>query len=955
LESLVQQSSIAAEEVARSAPDFLRNVGDLCVVSPPMLDTLRSHPEWLAWLSRRLAGSTTTVHSPETAWNAYLSETGTPSTGIDALRAFKRREYLETSYLDVSGMITLEQVVERLSNLADWVVNRALADCWRRLAEETISPVANSGVPEDFAVLALGKLGGRELNYSSDVDLIFCRRLSDNEAELRLWTRLGERLIQALSQAGPDGFLYRVDMRLRPHGESGPLVPTLESLVTYYESWGESWERQALIKARHVAGSPAIGRRFEEFVTKFTFARQMDDSSLEEIKRVKHRAEREYAQGDQRVHLKQGPGGIRDVEFYIQYLQLTSGWSRPEVRSASTLKAIEALGRARSLLEGEEAQLSVAYRFLRTLEHRLQLRSLTPEALLPKEGRELDLLALGMGIRGRASESAGAQLGKILQGYRTRVRAILERIYLVPGYLRLTEREEEFAQLLSERIPRERMREILEQYRFQDIDKAWQNIRLIALGPAGRLLPPGERRAFLEFVFPLLEVLRDSMDPDLALHRLEIFAAASGNRISFLRSLSSQRAHLQRLVNLLALSSLAHQILSRHPEYFDSLARGIHLHDGRPWQEMHGELRSRLGASPRGESHDAVLRKYRQREVVRIAYRDLAGLAGPLEVSEELTSLGHACVRASWDLTRPASDDPAVRIQDPVSVIAFGKLGSRQMHYSSDLDLVFLYDDPAEDASANHRAKFQRQQDARVERIVELLSGVTSEGVVYDLDLRLRPEGATGLLARSWRSFIEYVLRSMEPWERMALIRSRLLCSESKSEDRWNSIVSDAVYRYSWDEHAWQELRHLKRRIETEKNKESTINIDFKYGKGGIVDLEFLVQWLQLHHGRENSAVRSPTISVAVPQLVRIGAVSASQGEQFLRILRFQRAVENHYQLLEEWNSREISRESPVLQRLALSLGYPGGGGMPARKAFLRDWDECAREIRSQLEAHVFA
>jgi len=277
------------------------------------------------------------------------------------------------------------------------------------------------------------------------------------------------------------------------------------------------------------------------------------------------------------------------------------------------------------------------------------------------------------------------------------------------------------------------------------------------------------------------------------------------------------------------------------------------------------------------------------------------------------------------------------------------------MHYSSDLDLVFLYEDPPADASADERGRFQREQDARVERIVELLSGVTSEGVAYELDLRLRPEGATGLLARSWRSFTEYVLRSMEPWERMALVRSRLLCSRGQNEDRWNSVISEAVYQYSWDERAWGELRHLKRRIETEKNKESLINVDFKYGKGGIVDLEFLVQWLQLLHGGKHSAVRSPTIAVAVPELVRVGAVSAVQGEQLLRILRFQRAVENHYQLLEEWNSREVSRESPALDRLALSLGYPSGGGSPARKAFLSDWDDSAREIRGLVENLVFA
>ena len=197
----------------------------------------------------------------------------------------------------------------------------------------------------------------------------------------------GSAWCSVLGRREEEGFLYRVDMRLRPHGETGPLVPTIDSLENYYESWGEAWERQALIKARPICGDEALGRRFQAFAAKFTFARQMDDSSLEEIKRVKHRAEREYARSPERIHIKQGPGGIRDIEFYVQYLQLIAGSRHPEVRVPSTLSAIRALASAKALLEGEESQLSLAYVFLRTVEHRLQLRSLTPQALLPDEPR----------------------------------------------------------------------------------------------------------------------------------------------------------------------------------------------------------------------------------------------------------------------------------------------------------------------------------------------------------------------------------------------------------------------------------------------------------------------------------------------------------------------------------------------------------------------------------------
>ncbi len=956
LETLVQDTPQAASEVVACPPDFLGQLGDLLAVSPPMLDALRLHPDWIRWLRRRLEDAqiwSLLKNNYQASWTAWIEEHGGEPLTLDALRAFKRREFLAIGYRDLSGAASFQETVLCLSALADLIVRLALQHCWDSLIENAPEDLRRYAFPEGFAVFALGKLGGRELNYSSDVDLVFCRRASDDDSESRFYMRLGERLIHALSRPGGDGFLYRVDMRLRPHGETGPLVPTLPGLMSYYESWGEAWERQALIKVRAVAGSGEIGARFRDFVARFTFARQVDDSSLEEIKRVKHRAEREYAQGPDRIHIKQGTGGIRDIEFYVQYLQLVAGWAHKAARSSSTLSALEGLSEARALLDGELTTLSLAYLFLRTVEHHLQLRALTPQAVIPGDEKELELLAAGLGFAGRPDGRHA--FVSVLRNYRSRVRTILERIYLTPGYLRLSEREEEFARLLSDRTPKDRVRDLLSQYGFEDADKAWQNIRLIALGPAGELLPPRERRFFLEFVFPLFEVLRDSIDPDLALHHLESFAAASGNRISFLRTLASRRPHLSRLTNLLALSNLAHQILLRHPEYFDSLARGTHLHEGRPWKGMHREIQERLGASPRGESAGTLLRRFRQREMVRVAYRDMAGLADSIEVSRELSELGQACVQAALDLTRP---DAGTLDREPggiLHVIALGKLGSRLMHYASDLDLMFLYEQAPGGADSAARARVQQEVEGRVERFIELLSSVTSEGVVYEIDLRLRPEGALGLLARSWESFMEYVRFHAEPWERLALVRSRAIDGGGGIETRWNAVLAEAVYEFAWTEEMFEALRHLKRRIETEKNRESRINIDFKYGRGGVVDLEFLVQWLQIRSGAGSYPVRDPSLATALPTLQTAGALSRSECAGLRDAHRFQRFLENRYQLLEEWNSREISRESPVLARLARSMGYREGTKSSARRALLSDWDSHAAAVRALVEKYVFS
>ncbi len=954
LEGLFEPSACAPVELDACSDSFLCNLGILLAVSPPMLDTLRSHPEHLSWLRAQVERHEEERGGPFSypeRWETWSAGTGESPDPFENLRVFKRREYLLLAFLDVTGLLAFKDTVGRLSDLADCVINAGLRFSIEKLIHEESSRWRLALPENGFAVIAMGKLGGRELNYSSDVDLIFCRRNPADLKEQDFFTKLGERLIRALTKVSAEGFLYRVDMRLRPHGSTGPLVPTIDSLVNYYESWSEPWERQALIKARYVGGVDEIGKRFQSFTAAFTFSRQLDESALEDLKRVKHRSEREYAV-EPKIHLKQGPGGIRDIEFYVQFSQLTIGWRYPEVRTQNTLEAIEALAGMKVLLDGEESMLSLAYIFLRTVEHRLQLRALTPRALLPDSPEEMELLARSLGFKAAGSAAAESLLITV-NGYRSRVRGILERVYLAPGYLRLSEREEELAQLLSERMPKERVRELLSQYGFRDVDKAWQNIRLLALGPEGLLLPPGERRAFLEFAFPMLEVLRDTIDPDQALHNLEDFATATGNRISFLRALASRRPHLSRLTNLLALSNRCRQILSRHPEYFDSLARGIYLHEGRQANEMYSELQERMGASPRGEKREEVLRKYRKREMVRIAYRDLAGLADALEISRELSNLAAACLHAVADWTRPPYTDPSRERKESLHLVALGKLGSMQMHYASDLDLIFLYDAGTEGCSPEERARFQQEQDERAGSILELLSAVTPEGVAYFVDLRLRPGGQAGPLACSWESFLEYSGQYMQPWERMALVRSRMLGDSQRHREHWNSLLSAVVYEYSWSEEAFESIRHIKRRMELEISRETRSHIDFKYGKGGIADLEFLVQFLQVKHGRQLPEVRTPGLREAVVALRKAGVLAEEEKDTLLRAHQFERLVENRYQLMEEWTAREISRESPALARLAAGMGYRGDASA-VRKSFLSDWDETARSVRLLLEKHFY-
>jgi glutamate-ammonia-ligase adenylyltransferase len=336
------------------------------------------------------------------------------------------------------------------------------------------------------------------------------------------------------------------------------------------------------------------------------------------------------------------------------------------------------------------------------------------------------------------------------------------------------------------------------------------------------------------------------------------------------------------------------------------------------------------------------------------SYGETGPLVPPIDNLENYyESWGEAWERQALIKARPICGDEELgrRFQRFAAKFVF----ARQMHYSSDLDLLFLYDDLVDDSSMESRTELQLLQDARVARLLELLAGVTAEGIAYRVDLRLRPEGATGLLARSWSSFVDHSRRYMQPWERMALVRSRMLAESEKVRAEWADILFEIVYDFHWNHESVNAIRHLKRRIESETNRESGIYLDFKFGTGGICDLDFLVQVLQALHGKKNPAVRLPNAGDAVPALRDAGALLEREGEELLAAYHFQRRVENHYQLIEEWTSREISRESPALERRARSLGYLGDASGGARKAFLTDWDHTARQVCRLVDKYFYA
>jgi glutamate-ammonia-ligase adenylyltransferase len=863
-----------------------------------------------------------------------------------ALRRFRQREMLRVGYHDIVREIPLEDVGLDLSHLADACAEGAYRLALRRAEARHGSPIGLDGRPARLVILALGKLGGAELNYSSDIDLIFVydaegqttgpRRLLSNA---EFFARVGSDVVRLLSDHTALGVAYRVDMRLRPEGSQGALARSLAATLGYYDTSGRTWERQALIKCRPIAGDLELGHAFLEAITPFVYRRYLSAAEIAEIKAMKRRMEqRTVTAGTAEVEVKTGHGGIRDVEFVVQFLQLLHGGAHSEVRHSSTLQALVRLEQVGCLTAEERSIMEDTYRFLRKLEHRLQTMFDLQTHQIPRGAEEQRVLAIRMGyLPASPWEDRVGPAQRFWTDYRAKTelnRRILN--HLLHDAFRDddgTPADPVVDLILDPAPPPELITEALGRYPFRDRPTAYQN--LLALAREDFLfLSQARCRHFFAAIAPrLLQAVAQTPDPDRALTNLEKVSASLGAKAVLWELFQFNPPTLRLYVELCATSQFLTEILINNPGMIDELMDSLVVDRPQPIGAIKAELAE---LCRRAEDLAPILLSFRNKEWVRIGTRDILGREPIRDVTRELADVAEAIVnqvaRDQWD-RRARLSGPTQRADSgsPVrwAIVGLGKLGGRELSYHSDLDLIFLHDSDGSIQGGETSAPDGQFVDDVVRRVLRALGNVSGSGPLYTVDTRLRPHGASGPLVVTLDAFRGYFHGAAQTWERLALTRARVIYATS----RFGRAVGEALREILTSRIDPANLAHdvLAMRQKLEANRGPG---DLKHGYGGLTDIEFLVQYLQLVHAADFPQILKANVWDALEALRKIRVLRAEAHEDLQAAYDFFRTVESRLRLVHNRSTALLPEDSQELVRLARSLPFGDDREMMSAAAF---------------------
>jgi glutamate-ammonia-ligase adenylyltransferase len=840
------------------------------------------------------------------------------------LRLYCHREQIRIGGRDLLGLATVDQTVRELSTLADAVIEAGLACTRARLAREW-----HGDPPVAFVVLGMGKLGGRELNYSSDVDLIYVYErdgeLPDGRTVREFFVRVAEEVTRALAEVTQDGFCFRVDLRLRPGGGEGPLTLSLPALLSYYEALGQTWERAVWLKARPVAGDGALGEAIGAELTPFVYRRFLDYGMLDDLKEMKRRVDASLRDPRARErNVKLGRGGIRGVEFWVQAQQLIHGGKDPRLRERSTLGALAILAAAGYVGADQAAALADAYRFLRDVEHKLQIVYRRQTQIVPSDPDELRALVRRLGLTGPDGEAEFWRRHAIHTGT---VESAFAALFHGAEEERRRDERPELATLMESLDREELALWQLGQLGFSDLEAVYRDLRLMRDGPPYAPALPRRRQALSALAPSLLADIAGSAAPDRALHHMVSFITLVGARTSYLHLLLENPGIRRLLVRLFATSEFLSHFFLRHPELLDSLVRADLVQVTRTPGDLARELAARLGAAQDLESELDILRRFRTEEFLRIGVHDIQGELRPPGVSAQLSALADVCLAQALGL---AWRDVTHRFELPpdpptegLAVLAMGKLGGAELNYHSDLDLIFVYD--AGDAGWWRDRIAPHEFFTRVaQRAISILQTPTREGVAYRIDTRLRPSGNQGPLVSSLEAFEAYHRTSAQLWERQSLIKARPVEGPAALRARLEQTILRFVYGRGLDRAGVAEMRRMRERIEAERDDADEQHVNIKTGRGGLVDVEFVAQMLQLEHGHHESRLRVRSTRKALMALEASGRLPAPDARALREGYDFLRALEGRLRIERDQPVEALDTDPEALRGVARRLGYTG-------------------------------
>ncbi len=866
-------------------------VSQSCIRYPMMLQDLVQGGDLFRLYSKESYGAKLQQSLPE--------ELDEISLGT-CLRLFRRREMIRIAWRDLAGWADLQETMDCLSFLADSCLNCVETVVYDWLCQESGTPVNAEGKPQRLVVLAMGKLGAGELNFSSDIDLIFAYPDSgstvngpveiSNEA---FFNHLCRRLIAVLSKPTSEGFVFRVDCNLRPFGKNGPLVMSFDNMEDYYARQGREWERYAWIKARVAAGDLEAGSRLLVSLKPFVFRRYLDFGVYDALREMKLKISREVSRKTMQGDIKLGPGGIREIEFFGQIFQLTRGGINSELQDRSILKVLSLLAGKQMISLKVYDHLLQAYVFLRRTEHRLQEFSDQQTHRIPGDSEGCERLAAAMNFSDRQSfvNELSRQMAQVHKHFNTllespqphvveasdpSVESVLSAVWLAPS-------------------DREQDHKSLENLGFHHPNTVLDLLESLRTDSATRALSR-EGRQRLDRLLPfLLKEILPLEHPDLALNRIMDILKAIERRTSYLALLLENPHARVHLVKLAHASSMIATLLSRHPALLDELldTRTLYTPPGKADLEAEIAEKMRMVPSQDLEYQIEQLCIFKQVNVLRVAAADVTGMLPLMRTSDHLTEIAQTVLNQVLELCwnhlvakhgAPSSSLDGVACKKGFAVIAYGKLGGIELGYGSDLDLVFLHaGNPGETDGAKYPID-NSQFFARLgQRVIHMLTARTSAGYLYEVDMRLRPSGSSGVLVSDVDAFEQYQTEKAWTWEHQALVRARPIGGDIRVCERFQAIRLKVISRIREPEALCREVEEMRERLRREHAGKEPRRFDIKQDTGGIVDIEFLVQYLVLLKSHEHAGLLQWTDNVRLLQTLIETGILADYQAHFLK------------------------------------------------------------------------
>ena len=787
-----------------------------------------------------------------------------------ALRDFRRQEMVKIAVGDLLLNLSLDESLQRLSLLADAFILETLKWLSTFCYQQWGKPVNNEGELQPLLVYGMGKLGGKELNFSSDIDLIFVYPESGNTLGARrslenhqFFTRLAQKLITALHKHNGDGFVYRVDMRLRPFGDSGPLVLSFSAVEDYYQEQGRDWERYAMLKARLI-GDSSYHQQLASMLKPFVFRRYIDFSVIDSLRRMKSMIAQEVKRKHMVNNIKLGAGGIREIEFIVQVFQLLRGGQVPELQQRNLLKVLPLLVKSGEIAHNNAQVLETAYRFLRRTENIIQALGDQQTQTLPESELDQARLVYALGLAEQSWDS-----------------------FLVQLNTHMNEVHEQFCELIGEETPNgktqdthwitlwdsqwdldESMAWIAQHQENWNAEVIWRALLDFRESLGSKRI--GQRgRQVLDKLIPLMLTHLSSLDlgsqtqlDEMALPRMLSILEKILTRTTYLELLYENEGALAHLIKLSGSSSWITEHIAKHPILLDELIDPKLLHNPPALTSYAHDLRENLLRVPEDdlEAQMNKLRQFKQVQQLRIAAADISGVLNITKVSDHLTALAEGIIA---EVINIAWQNVALRFGIPQSlqgkahkgfaVIGYGKMGGVELGYSSDLDLVFLHESLPDDMTDGGKevtaSQFYR---TLAQRIMHIFNTRMSSGMLYELDMRLRPSGNSGLMVVHIDSFERYQKEEAWTWEHQALVRTRIVYGHTEFVRRYNKVKKDVLSSRRDANALLVEVMAMRKKMRAHLDKSTDSLRDIKQGEGGLVDIEFLVQYLVLKHAKHH-------------------------------------------------------------------------------------------------------